>query len=646
MRRSPKDTLESTRTVSRRGLILGGGMLGFMGLLGLRMRFLQVEQQEKWTLLSDDNRIKIQHLVPARGLIFDRNGLVLAENEPNYRVVILGDNAGDSDQVLANLADLLQLTPEDIERARQSIARDRLAPVTIADRLTWQEFAEIAVNAPALPGVETQVGLSRIYPYDQDMAHVVGYVGPVSDYDLTRGYLTDDPDPLLKISRFQVGKNGVEARLEHNLRGKAGTKQEEVNAAGRVMRELNRQEGTSGAALQLTVESKLQNYTLVRLLADEASRSASAVVMDVENGDILAMASGPSFDPNKFVRGISTADYQALQDEELRPQFNKAAQGVYPPGSTFKMITALAALEDGVIDAAEEVFCPGFRELGDRKFRCWNRGGHGDMNLIDSLRESCDVYYYDIAERVGIDKISAMARRLGLGQKFELPLLAVHPGLTPTRAWKPVNQGEAWLVGDTLNSGIGQGFVLASPLQLAVMTARLASGRAIQPRLVKTIDGREPPLAPAPQLGISTKNLKLMRQGMYDVVNKRNGTAYSSRIVADGLRMAGKTGTSQVRALPQDPNAEIPWKFRDHSLFVAYAPYDKPKIAVSLVVEHGGSGGLAAAPAARDIMLRALYDGPAPLAAYPASQRNRISSFQKKLALRDPQSFSNDRSRS
>jgi len=647
MRRSPADQEESVRIVSRRGLVLGGLQIAFMGGLALRMRYMQVEQADEFRLLAEENRVNIRLLPPARGLIYDRNGVLLAENEQNYRIVLVREDAGDVNTVLERLNQIIRLDLEELEKVKREInRRSPFVPVTVADRLSWEQFSEVAVNAPALPGVTPEVGLSRIYPLDQDFAHVVGYVGPVSDYDLTRGILREDEDPLLQIPRFQVGKNGVESRLEKDLRGQAGTKSIEVNAVGRVMRELGRQEGLPGANIQLTVDAGLQNYAQTRLLADTASESASAIVMDVKSGDIMALASGPSFDPNKFVRGISTTDFQKLQDENLRPQANKAVQGAYPPGSTFKMITALAALEEGVIDLDEKVNCPGFRELGDRKFHCWNRGGHGRVDLIESLQKSCDVYYYDIAERVGIEKITAMARRLGFGQRFDLPLSAIHSGLTPTKLWKAENRPDDpdWLIGDTLNSGIGQGFVLSSPLHLAVMTARLATGRAVVPRMIKSVDGTDLPIDPQPGIGLRSSDLSAVQKGMYDVMNTRRGTAYSSRIVADGLRMGGKTGTSQVRSVVVR-NEDVPWNERDHALFVGYAPFDAPRYAVSVVVEHGGGGSQTAAPIARDILLQAVYGGTPPLSAYPSSQRGRIRTQQQKLPLRDPATLIPERSR-
>ncbi|MDJ0823984.1 MAG: penicillin-binding protein 2 [Rhodobacter sp.] len=649
MRRTPKDTEESARIIGRRGLILGGIQLAFMGVLVGRMRYMQVEQADEFRLLAEENRINIRLLPPARGLIFDRNGVTLAENEQNYRVVLVREDAGDVDAVLDRLRKIVPLAPEELDRARREL--DRLSPfvpVTVADRLSWEDIAEVAVNAPALPGVTPEVGLSRVYPLETDFAHVVGYVGPVSDYDLTQGYLNDDEDPLLQIPKFQVGKVGVEARLEAPLRGKAGTKRIEVNATGRVMRELGRQEGKAGDTIQVTIDSALQNYVQARL----GEESASAVVMEPESGDILAIGSAPAFDPNKFVRGISVADYAALIEDDHRPLANKSVQGIYPPGSTFKMITALAALEAGVIDPQETIWCPGHKEVGGRRFHCWRRGGHGWVDLDSSLSESCDVYYYDIAERVGIEKIAAMARKLGLGQRYDLPMSAVAVGLMPNKAWKRENRDSDWVIGDTLNSGIGQGFVLASPLQLAVMTARIASGKAVVPRLVKSVNGVEQPAPPAPPLDIDPDHLRLIRQGMYDTINSRDGTAYGSRIVADGMRLAGKTGTSQVRNITAAErargvtrNEDLPWERRDHALFVSYAPHDAPTVACSVVVEHGGGGALVAAPVARDIVLQALYGGTPPLSAYPASQRGTIRTRQQKLILRDPAEFTPGRSR-
>ncbi|MEM8555134.1 MAG: penicillin-binding protein 2 [Pseudomonadota bacterium] len=636
MRRSEKDTDRSHGIITRRALVLGGAQLGLIGGLGLRLRQMQLEQGDDYRLLAEENRINMQLLAPKRGLIFDRNGLPIAENDQNYRIVVVREEAGDVEAVLNRLARLIPLSSEDIERTLREVSRrSAFVPVTIRDQLTWDDLARVAVNAPALPGVRPDVGQSRRYPLGPDFAHVIGYVGPVSDYDLSR---IDDPDPLLQIPKFQIGKTGVEAKMEHTLRGSAGNSQIEVNATGRVMRELSRREGTAGQNIQLTVDSGLQNFVQARLQGE----SAGVVVMDTETGDLLAVVSAPGFDPNKFVRGISVPDYRELTENKYRPLAAKTVQGTYPPGSTFKMITVLAALEAGVITPETTVWCPGFQKAGGRRFHCWKSVGHGWMNMHDSLVQSCDVYYYDICQKVGIERITSMARRLGLGTRYDLPLSAVAQGLTPTKEWKATKRGADWVIGDTLNASIGQGFVLASPLQLAVMTARLASGKATMPRLVKTVNGVDQPPLEAPSLGINRRYLSQVQDAMYAVNNHRKGTAYRSRVIDDTMRIAGKTGTSQVRNITKAErargvfrNEDLPWERRDHALYVGYAPADKPKYAVSVIVEHGGGGSTAAAPIARDVLLRAMVGDVPPVEAYPTSQRDEMAEKLKALELRE-----------
>ena len=646
MKRSPADTEKSARLITRRGLILGAVQVGFAGALVARMRYLQLDQAEQYRMLADQNRINIRLLPPARGLIFDRKGVLLAGNEQNYRIVMVREDADDPEAVLDRLGKLIWLDPDGTARALEEMKRRApFVPVTVADRVSWDDVAEVAVNAPALPGVYPEMGLSRLYPLDADFAHVVGYVGPVSDYDLGR---IEDPDPLLQIPRFQIGKTGVEAAFEEDLRGSAGTSRVEVNAVGRVMRELSREEGVPGSNLQLTVNHSLQNFCEARV----AGESAAVVVMEPRNGDILTLASSPTFDPNKFVRGISSKDYNALLENPYRPLPNKASQGIYPPGSTFKMVTALAALEDGLIGLDDTFTCRGFVELASRRFHCWSRGGHGRVDLIRSLSESCDVYYYELSQIVGIERIAEMARKLGLGIEHDLPLSSVASGVMPTKSWKRESGKGEWVIGDTLNATIGQGFVLSSPLQLAVMTARIATGTRIDPRLVRAVDGVEQPVQGLEPLDLDPAHLTAVRQGMYDVVNGSRGTAASSRVVAEGLRMAGKTGTSQVRNITAAERArgvisndDLPWERRDHALFVGYAPHDAPEVVVSVVVEHGGGGSTAAAPIARDVLLAALYDDVPPLAAYPASQRGTIRTRLENLELREPQAPSEGRSR-
>lgn len=637
MKRSPIENATSARKITRRALFLGGSQVAFMGVLGLRMRYLQVDQADKFRLQAEDNRIGDFLLAPARGLIHDRNGAVLAENEQTFRITIRPEDAGALDEVLSKLEALIGLTSEDQERVRKQLKdAGPSVQVTIADRLSWEDFSLVSANGPALPGVTPVVGLSRYYPLHSDFAHIVGYVGPVSSYDKSK---MDTVDPLYTIPKFQLGKFGVEAKLEDTLKGKAGLRRVEQNASGRIIRELDRQEGQPGSNIQLSVDHRVQNFVQARL----GGESAAAVVLDVETGDIIAAGSTPAYDPNLFVRGISSKAYSALLENDHRPLPAKSVQGAYPPGSTFKMVSALAALEAGEVALDETVRCPGYVEVGGRRFHCWKRAGHGNVNLVGSLRHSCDVFYYEMAQRAGIEKIAEMGRRLGLGQAYDLPLSGISSGLMPDKQWKLANRGAEWVVGDSLNASIGQGFVLATPLQLAVMTARLATNREIHPRLVKSIDGMEQPIIGGGPLGLNENMLRAVRQGMYEVSNSNRGTAFRSRIADEALRLAGKTGTSQVRSAVVN-NKDVPWEQRDHALFVSFAPFDKPRYAVSVVVEHGGGGSSVAAPIARDIMLFSLHGAVPPLDAYPSSQRNTIRERFRNLPLLGEDTDSDKRS--
>lgn len=609
--------------IGRRAAMLLGLQAALAGALAWRMRDLQIVQGDKYKLLAEENRINLRLIPPARGLITDRTGALMAGNRQNYRIVMVREQARDPAAVLARLAELIDLPPDRRERAiREMAGRSPFVPVVVAEHLAWDEVVRVSANAPVLPGVEAEVGLSRFYPDGFSTAHVVGYVGPVSEADLAK---LEAPDPVLQIPRFQIGKTGVEQRLEDELRGTAGTLRIEVSASGRVMRELGRVEGAPGRDVTLTIDKGLQDYAMRRM----AGQSSAAAVIDVTNGDILALASAPGFDPNSFVFGISSTEWKGLLADEYRPLANKTVTGTYPPGSTFKIAMALAALEAGVVHPRDGVSCAGFTQLGNRRFHCWKHGGHGRVDLRRSLAQSCDCYYYEMGRRLGPDRISAMAHRLGLGIAHDLPMPAVSAGNMPDAAWKKANRKEGWTTGDSFNYGIGQGFTLASPLQLALMTARVASGLELAPRLVRAVGGVAVP-DPAPAaLDVDPTHLNAVRDGMYAVSNE--GTAYRSRIVDPAMLMAGKTGTSQVRIITAaeraqgvTSNEQLPWKRRDHALFVAYAPYDKPRYAVAQIVEHGGGGSAVAAPIARDILLYALCGGLAPLTAYPAEQREGI----------------------
>ena len=628
------DPAISARSMVRRGVLIFALQGIFVAGLAARMRFLQIDQADQYRLLAEENRINVRLVPPSRGLVYDRDGLLIASNVQNYRAVIIREDVENLESLLNNLQTLLKISDEKKQAIRKLVLKHSpFVPITVLNNLSWSNVAKISVNAPVLHGLTADVGLNRHYPRGADYAHLLGYVGPVSDFDLKK---RDDNDPLLKIPRFQIGKTGVEAKLERALRGNAGTKRIEVNAKGRVIRELSRQESSPGQSVQMTIDTGLQNFALARL----GKKSASAVVMRVDNGDLLSMASSPSFDTNLFVEGISTNDYAALRDNEFRPLADKSVQGIYPPGSTFKMVIALAALDEGLIRPNEKIRCDGHIELADRKFHCWKRLGHEEITLTEALEQSCDVFFYDLALRVGIEKITQMAKRLGIGIKHNLPLSGVARGLSPTKNWKLKTQGESWVLGDTLNVGIGQGYVLASPLQLAVMAARIASGKVVEPRIIKRVNGVEQKIPNQLKLDIDPNALGIIRSGMYEVSNGIKGTARKSKIAISEISMAAKTGTSQVRNITSKeratgviPNEKLPYNRRDHALFVGFAPYNQPKYAIAVVVEHGGGGSKVAAPIARDIMLRALYEKIPPLEAYPEEQRAKIAKRLKNLKL-------------
>ncbi|MEE8292874.1 MAG: penicillin-binding protein 2, partial [Kiloniellales bacterium] len=460
---------EQTRfkTFSRRALLLGGGQSLLLATLVGRMYYLQVVESERYRTLAEDNRINLRLLAPPRGRIVDRFGVALAVNQQNYRAVIVPEQAPDLPRALDDLSRIIELGEDDRARILREVARKRpFVPVTVRDNLSWRQVSRIEVNAPVLPGVVIEVGQTRRYPYGEPLVQVLGYVAAVSERELTG-------DPLLELPGFRIGKTGMERRFDLDLRGSAGTSHVEVNAMGRVIRELSRQDGEPGRELVLTLDTGLQNFVHQRLMS---ARSAAAVVMDVESGEVLALSSVPSYDPNAFNVGLSGRAWRALVSNPLSPLTNKAAAGLYAPGSTFKMIVALAALGAG-IGQDHRTYCPGFMKLGRAKFHCWKKYGHGWLDMHNGIKQSCDVYFYDLARRVGIDRISAMANRLGLGEASGIELPGEASGLIPTRDWKLATIGERWQGGETLVTAIGQGFVLATPLQLAVMTARLANRR-------------------------------------------------------------------------------------------------------------------------------------------------------------------------
>lgn len=602
------DRRDSSRykTFTRRAVILGGGQAAAFTLLGARMYYLQISKSDEYRMLAEENRVNVRLIAPLRGRIVDRFGTVLATNRQNYRAVLVSEQTPDVEETLHRLARIVEITPDQHKRILRDISRaPRFMPVTVSENLTWDQFAQINVNEPDLAGLQPDVGETRYYPYSTDLAHVVGYVTPVYQRDLDKA-----PDePLLKLPGFRIGKAGIEETYDAKLRGLAGASHVEVNAYGRVIRELSKDDGTLGAEVVLTLDMEIQKFACERL-KDE---SASAVVMDIHTGDVLACVSTPAFDPNQFNTGYGVAAYKALLENPYLPLTNKSIAGLYPPGSTFKTVTAIAAQRAG-IDPHDHVNCTGQYQLGNHYFHCWKKTGHGMMDMHDGLKHSCDIYFYDVAKRVGIDNIAKVAREFGLGQTFDFDVPGEKSGIVPDQSWKRAVTGEGWQQGETLISGIGQGFLLTSPLQLAVMVSRLANGgKAVMPRLTRAVGGNLLPVPEAPQIDVDPDWLKVVQGGMNGVSNEPGGTAFRSRITVPGYELAGKTGSAQVRRISMAEreggvrkNETLAWRLRDHALFICFAPYDKPQYAMSVVIEHGGSGSGAAAPAARDIMLKVL----------------------------------------
>ncbi len=612
---------ERQRLFSRRVLVLGGGKLALASALIARMYYLQVVEAEKYRVLADDNRISLRLLPPPRGRILDRNGVPLAVNEQNFQVLVVAEQTNGLGDTLDALSRIIPLTEGERARIIRDASRRRsFVPMTVRSNLSWEEVARIELNAPDLPGVMIDVGQSRHYPLQGLGAHILGYVSAVSESDLANS----QGDPLLELPGFRIGKAGVERIYDLPLRGRGGASQVEVNAVGRVIRELARDEGEAGADLRLSLDVNLQEFAAQRMGAE----SAATVVMDIHNGEVLVMASTPSFDPNAFNRGLTSVEWKDLVGNPRAPLTNKAIAGQYAPGSTFKMMVALAALENGTITPEQRVFCPGFMALGNNRFHCWKKHGHGAVDMVGALKHSCDVYFYEIARRTGVDRIADVCRRFGLGEQTGIDLPGERTGVIPTRNWKRAALGQPWYPGETLINGIGQGYVLATPLQLAVMTARIANGGlAVVPHVARDVldDAHLVPRA-APEftsIGVAAKNISVVRAGMNAVTNEIGGTAFSARIKDPAMAMSGKTGTAQVRRITLreretgvKKNEDLPWKQRDHALFVAYAPEDAPRWAISVVVAHGGGGSAVAAPIARDILteVQKAYPRAAPLA--------------------------------
>lgn len=578
-------------TFTRRTMLVGGIQMAIGGALAARMAYISIIDSERYVLESESNRLNLTLIPPRRGWIVDKRGKALANNRVSLRIDLIPDRVRDKAKIIGDLQQLLGLDADTVQRVRRDLDKaEGFQPVPVAENLDEARFASILVRITDLPGVAPARGFARNYPAGAAVGHLLGYVGAptAEEYQKAR-------DPLYVTPGFKTGKDGLERYFEPYLRGKPGAKRVEVTAGGKVVRELDTQPDTQGDTLHLAIDGDLQDYAARRM----GRESGAAVVIDCLTGDIIAFVSMPCFDPNSFSDGIGQKEWAWLNgDTDRKPLLNKATRGLYPPGSTLKPMAALAILEAGV-DPAERITCPGGYRLGSRFFRCLGR--HGPVDMPTAIEKSCNTYFYTMAHRLGYDRIAPVARTLGLGEDFRISGANQRYGTIPDSAWKQRKYDQAWTASDSLNAVIGQGYVIVNPLQLAVSTARIASGKALYPSLV----ARKPELVKT--LPYSAEHLAIVRSGMDRVVNG-NGTAVRSRLDLDGIKLAGKTGTAQVRGLASGSRGQGgTYRYRDHGLFVCFAPTDNPRYAAAVIIEHGMGGARAAAPVAKDIFTF-LYD--------------------------------------
>ena len=595
---------------SRRAFVIGAFQGALLTVLAGRLAWLQIVEGSHYKTLSEKNRINVKMIAPSRGSIVDRFGVPLAVNNQNFRVLLVPEQTESVEESMDSLAKLIDIDDRQIQKIiKESKKSASFIPLEVTDNLSWDEVSKLEVNITDLPGMSINEGEIRNYPYGEATGHVVGYVGSVSQKDMV------DDDPLLTLPGFRIGKTAIEKSFDLPLRGGAGTSQVEVNVRGREVRELKNNESLSGKRVSLSIDAELQRYCHQRL---GEQKSASAIIMDAHTGAVYALASYPGFDPNIFTRGISAEKWEELLANPAFPLNNKAVSGQYPPGSTFKMVTALAGMEAGIINSKTMINCKGSYEYGSDTFRCWKLSGHGITTVATALMKSCDTFFYELSTEIGIDKIAEMANKLGLGQVYNFDLTEERRGLVPTKEWKQGKFGKIWRPGETIVASIGQGYILTTPLQLSVMTARLVNGgQAVEPWLVGYLNDERVYKDTWPSLDINKNHLNLIKKGMDRVVTDEDGTAYEARIKDPNMQMGGKTGTAQVKRIDRAErarginNEDLEWKYRHHALFVGYAPLKNPRYVCSVVVEHGGGGSAVAAPIARDLLLEAQKRDPA-----------------------------------
>jgi penicillin-binding protein 2 len=576
-------------TFTRRALVVGGAQAAVGLALAARMTYISVIDSDRYVLESESNRVNLTLIPPRRGWIVDRHGKALANNRVSLRIDIIPDRLHNRDFVLGQLRTLLRLDGDTMERINRDLkAASGFQPVAVAEDMSEAEYASILVRLPELPGIAPQRGFARNYPTGAAVGHLIGYVGAPNAEEYQKA-----KDPLYITPGYKIGKDGLEKYFQPMLKGKPGARRVEVTARGKIVRDLDTQPDVQGKTIHLTIDADLQEYAARRM----GRESGAVVVIDCLTGDILSFISMPSFDPNSFSDGISNSEYSWLRADDHQPLINKATRGLYPPGSTLKPMAAIAAVQHGV-DPGERHTCIGGYRLGSRFFRCL--GTHGSVDMATAIEKSCNSYFYWLAHRLGYDAMAPTAKLLGLGEEFQLAGSNQRYGTIPDSAWKMRRYDQKWSASDSLNAVIGQGYVSVNPLQLAVMTARIASGRRLYPRLINREFRNEP-------LPFSAEALAVARSGMDRVVNGA-GTAVRSRLPLDGITMGGKTGTAQVRGLASGSRGQSgAWKYRDHGLFVCFAPVENPRYAASVVIEHGMGGSRAAAPIAKDIFTF-LYD--------------------------------------
>lgn len=616
--------LKGRGVFTRRALFIMAAQVGIMGTLAHRLYNLQVIKGEELRRLAQRNRTSKRLIAPIRGALYDRCGVLVAGSRPNWRALLMSEETTNIDAVIQRFSSIVPLDERDwvrIERDRRHLRR--YVPLTLKEFLSWDDMARIGLNAPTLPGILVDVGSTREYPFKEKIAHLVGYVAPPNEKDVQK-------NGTYSLPGMRIGRAGLEQTQEERLRGNPSSVEMEVNAVGRVMGEGERVDGRPGSAVNLSLDTILQSKMIDRI----GERVASAAVMDCRNGEVMAMASTPSFDPSLFDSGVSHAQWNSWMKNPQTPLVNKVVSGLYPPGSTFKPAVAMAALRSGAVSPNERFMCPGYYDMGGVRFHCWNRYGHGALNMHQGLKFSCDVYFYQVARRCGIDAIHNSGKDFGLNSKLDIELPHVKMGSIPTTAQRR-KQGHHWNGGDTVNAGIGQGLVQVTPLGLVTYTARLATGRMVQPHLLRIVDkhllsGANPETFP--KMPFSKTHLDVVRNGMFAVVNEPHGTAPAARLSLPGVTMAGKTGSAQVRRVSRAlresghfNSMNLPWEYRPHALFICFAPYDNPRYAVSVVVEHGNGGATEAAPLAAQIMTDTLLRDPAEQTTF--SQNDSTPSF-------------------